>query len=963
MNYCNLFSHLLKSCIRPRSIILYFCLFEGVQSIAQENESVLFYEPESYAIKSPNNIIEGNYYLVSDTTYLASTLGSSSSLEVIKRYLTGSYIVYLDPHANSILFKSEDIQPFHNIDDFWKTPNKNKINTKSILNGDYLVSVRDESKYLDFTRMQSMLSTIGLQDGLFKLSVDSVGADKIINNIAITYIEKVAAKAESEVNVLDLNLHPNKINTIHAYFPNLNGAEELVSLKEPLYEVNNIDVRGRYINTGFESTVLDNHALEMATIISGNGNSSLNGFGVAPKSFHTSSSNESIIPDPIQYFVDNDIQTQNHSYGTEIESFYGIGASLYDKQVYDAPQILHIFSAGNSGLESADHGKYQNLTGYANITGNFKLAKNVLTIGAVDTTMNTIVLNSNGPAFDGRIKPELVAYSMTGTSNAAAYVSGVSVLLQQSYRQKFNSEMPAALTKAILINGADDIGVLGPDHKTGYGSLNAQEALLQLENGHFLEDDLIASEQSKYKIAIPENAINFRATLVWTDPPANPNDEIALVNDLNLHVRNQKDQKFLPWVLSTTPNIESLSAAASKGVDHLNNVEQVYIENVESDTLEIVISTEIPLNSRQNYSIVYDWEIENEFSWTSPTFKDNIPYNGETVSHLRWESSYSKGQKGDLYFKLVSEESWRAIAENVSLQTENFRWDPEMVNDFAQLKMEVEGSQYLSDTFSISAPLRLNVGFNCTDSLSFYWKSIEGVDYYTLFNLQENEMRLLVSTMDTSITVSKSDLKSSFLKVQAFKDDKPLIQGGAIDYNLQASNCFLQSYFVEAVQGEGIFHNIQLSSLVGIKDIQIQKMNALESNWDLLIELNPNSFKLEFLEEQPINGFNESRVIVNLDNGESVVSEMKSTYFVKDEEFILYPNPIWTEDDLKVFAKEPKTDAVINFYNLQGLEIISFPIPNDRNFLDLSSFEEGMYFYRISEEGEQYAQGKILIQN
>lgn len=963
MKNCFNISYFKNKWFQTSLIILYFSLICSVPLLAQENHRYTSFYRIGPSISSSNNISYGNYYLMKPISEDISFFNDLKGVEVVKKLLNNSYIVLFDSLEEinrSKLLKYVSIYP---VNDFWKTSNITKISDNSILHGDYLVQVTDELQWHEFINSESKINAIKLQDGLYSLTIVRMPVSKLLNKSFITYIEKRPSITKSKFNVLDLNLHPNRINTIQAYFTYLNGAGELISLKEPFYDTSDIDITGRYVNTETESEFIDNHALEMVTIISGNGNSSLTGLGVAPKSFHTSSSNEDVIPNPIEYFTANGINTQNHSYGTGVESFYGVGASLYDQQVYKAPHILHVFSAGNAGLESADHGRYQDITGYANITGNFKLAKNVLTVGAVDTTMNTIVLNSNGPAFDGRIKPELVSYSMTGTSNSAAYVSGVSLLLQQAYRQKYSTDMPSSLAKAFLINSADNIGALGPDHKTGYGSLNAYEAILQLEDEHFIQDKIEFADVKKYKIAVPENAVNFKATLVWTDLPANPNDEIALINNLNIQVLEGTNHIHLPWVLSTEPNIESLEEPAKKGKDHLNNIEQVHITKVESDTIEIVVSSQNPLDSSQAFSIVYDWEIENDFRWTSPTYKDNIPYNGETVSHLRWESSYSANQTGNLYYKMISEEGWQLIEKNIPLKTENYRWDPEIVNDHAQLKMEVIDKTYLSDTFSISAPLRLKVGFDCTDSLSFYWKSIDAVDYYKLFNLEESEMKSFLSTQDTSVTINKSDLSSSFFKVQAFKNNKPLIQGGAIDLNLQASNCFLEAYFVEAVQGEGIYHNILLSSLTGVDKIQIQKRNELENSWDLLADLDANAFDLEYIEEQPINGFNESRVVINFSNGESVISQTQSTYFVNDADFILYPNPLLINQDLKVFAKEAKPDAFITFYNLQGLEIISFPIPNDRNFLDVNSFQEGLYIYRIRDEENQFAQGKVLIRN
>ncbi len=70
------------------------------------------------------------------------------------------------------------------------------------------------------------------------------------------------------------------------------------------------------------------------------------------------------------------------------------------------------------------------------------MSKNTLSVGAVDSQGKVSPLSSRGPAYDGRIKPELVAYGEGGTSEAAALVSGVSLLLQQAYREQQNHLPP-----------------------------------------------------------------------------------------------------------------------------------------------------------------------------------------------------------------------------------------------------------------------------------------------------------------------------------------------------------------------------------------------------------------------------------------------------------------------------------------------------------------------------------------
>ncbi len=949
---------------RPKLVILLLLYLyisivnKGVSQTYNKNPKYLY---AGSKIESLNSLKQGKFYLLKNDSSFNFLGETEKALKIVKRLLDSSCIVFFEASDLYDIELNSKYLALYEIENGWKISKNITLSDNDYLNGDYWVEVIDDKEWGRFENSEARISTISRHRDFVKIKVKDVKLSLLLDKAFITYIEKVSEPPNSEARVLDLNLHPNKINTIQAYYPELNGASELVSIKEQFYNINDIDLSGRYIFSDRESEFSDSHPLEMATIIAGNGNTFLTGLGVAPNVLHTSSSNNEVTPDPKEYFTSNSIQTQNHSYGTEIESFYGVAASLYDQQIYENPQIVHVFSIGNSGLEASNHGIYEGLTGFSNLTGNFKQAKNVLTIGAVDTSMTTIQLNSNGPAFDGRIKPELVAYSMTGTSNSAALISGVSVLLQQSYRNIYNSNISASLVKALLINSADDIGELGPEHKTGFGSLNAYQAVQSLEKGQFIEDQIINNQKS-FIIKIPDNAVNFKATLVWTDPPAEPNDEIALVHDLNLQAQNESGQTYLPWILSTEPNIDALNTTATKGIDHLNNIEQLHIDVVNSDSIEIIINTEIPLDIKQAFSIVYGWEIENDFSWTSPTFKDNIPYNGETTSHLRWESSYSKEKAGKLYFKLIAEQNWELIEEEILLSDENFRWDSEIVNDFAQLKMEIDNQTYISDTFSISEPLRLNVGFNCNDSLSFYWKSIPDSDYYSLFHLIDNEMKVFANTQDTSLTINKSELSSSFLKVQAFKKGKALIQGGAIDYNLQSSNCFLESYFVESIQGEGIYHYLKLSSLTGVEKIHLEKKNEQENFWEILAEFNSNSFEVEYLENEPDNGFNSSRAVIYFINGESVISEIQSAYYVKSSNFIVYPNPLFREEDLKVFAKETAPEAIITFYNLQGQVLFSTSIPNDRNFLDLDFLSPGIYFYKITDKDQPLASGKFLMQ-
>ena len=270
-------------------------------------------------------------------------------------------------------------------------------------------------------------------------------------------------KQESPLQSLDLSV--NRVNYLHQYFPELNGAGMIISLKENRFDSLDLDLLGKKIPSASSDFRFATHATQMATILSGLGNTSKLGRGVAPKSWLSSTSFLNLFPEPIAYYRDAGISVQNHSYGLEVENFYGVEAAAYDKMVFENPGILHVFSAGNKDNDNEKIGPYEAVPDFANLTGTFKMAKNILTVGSVDAFLNPESGSSRGPAYDGRVKPELVAFGEGGTSGAAAIVSGVSILLQQAFWQQ-NGRLPStALLRSILVNSADDLETPGPASK------------------------------------------------------------------------------------------------------------------------------------------------------------------------------------------------------------------------------------------------------------------------------------------------------------------------------------------------------------------------------------------------------------------------------------------------------------------------------------------------------------------
>ena len=158
---------------------------------------------------------------------------------------------------------------------------------------------------------------------------------------------------------------------------------------------------------------------------------------------------------------------------------------------------------------------------------------------------------------------------------ASPTVCGLSALLLQDYRVQFpgQPDFRNSTLKALLAHNAQDIDAIGPDYKTGYGSVRIQKTVDFMRTGAFLEDTLDQAQVFSRQVVIQAGDPELRATLAWDDVPGTPNVVPSLVNDPDLWVTSPSGVRHYPWTLGGLAN-PSAPAVRTQAA-HSNHIEQV----------------------------------------------------------------------------------------------------------------------------------------------------------------------------------------------------------------------------------------------------------------------------------------------------------------------------------------------------------------------------------------------------
>ncbi|MGO0061536.1 S8 family serine peptidase [Brevibacillus fluminis] len=426
-----------------------------------------------------------------------------------------------------------------------------------------------------------------------------------LNNVAggIIHADKLAdtgyTGANQIVGVIDTGLDSGKKATLH---PDLQGqVKELIAVSR----------KG-------DASDPNGHGTHVAGSIVGTGAASDGKVkGMAPDArliFH------SVLDEGDSLAIDDDnltaMLTEAYDGGARIHSdswgeAYGSGEYDSDAQemdcfVWEHPDMAILVAAGNDG---SDEGTISSPA----------TAKNVIAVGAsesvrpalkdrsADNPDDIAYFSSRGPTIDGRIKPDVVApgsmilslrsqlaaegeasadqgidpnfYTyLSGTSMATPILAGGVAQIRQFLQENGTSDPSAALIKAMVINGADDLNQ--DTMAQGFGRANLLSAIAASCIDE-QTDGLQTGNQRTYTVQVTDPDQPLIATLAWTDAPGSVTALDQLVNNLDLTIETPGGEIYRG---------NDREAPYDDEADETNNVERVIIPHPEKGTYTITVN-------------------------------------------------------------------------------------------------------------------------------------------------------------------------------------------------------------------------------------------------------------------------------------------------------------------------------------------------------------------------------------
>ena len=622
---------------------------------------------------------------------------------------------------------------------------------------------------------QFQLLSLNKSNHTFNLRIRQSEIDQLAAQPFVLYMSVAGAPPTPDDTKGRSLLRSNVINSDYATGLHFDGSGVSISLADDGAVGPHIDFTGRLTN--HQATYGGTHGDMTTGLCVGGGNLDPTKRGMATGATIDvyDIGNYTQIVDALTYYstIGSVIASTSYSQGTAPGSdcnIYTTDTEFGDGLIHDNPQLLFVFSAGNQGQGNCG---YPVAGGWGTITGGYKTGKNVIAVGNLDQSDVLDNTSSRGPLEDGRIKPDICSNGnsqistapgntyqaaadavFNGTSGACPSLAGITAQLYQAYKSIHGGANPeSGLIKASILNTAEDLGNAGPDFTYGYGRVNAGRALKLIQQGNYIRDSISQGQSKTHTITVPPGVSDLRVMLYWMDEAGSAIASQALVNNLDMHLSDPSSLNWNPWVLDPTPVLANITAPAVRGIDSLNNMEQVTVPAALQGAWTVhVDGSSVPMGT-QTYYIVYEFRGQD--------LKVVYPQGGEGFvpgeqEVIRWDGIKGLGNFS-LEYTTDGGFNWTLISNTISQNTLQYAWTvPATVTGQACIRLSRGGFVAVSDTlFSIiGVPQNIQVDYACVDSLQLSWNPVGNATGYAIYKLGSKYMEIIGTSSTTNFTVA-----------------------------------------------------------------------------------------------------------------------------------------------------------------------------------------------------------------
>lgn len=632
----------------------------------------------------------------------------------------------------------------------------------------------DKNTFVNYLLLEGFqLLNENIYGDFFEVRVPQNKMNDIQNNVFVKSIDFTPSPPEKE-DQEGRSLHRgNMLDSEHPMGRHLNGSGVSIAIADDAVIGPHIDTKGRV--TSFSVQPNGTHG-DMTTGIAmgaGNLNPDIRGMATHAFLYYYDIGGYPHIANAVSNLNNNGVVITSTSFSEGCNAGYTATTRNVDQQTRQNPELLHVFSAGNSSASTCGFNAYGAGTPWGTITGGRKQGKSTIATGNLNYIGSLVNSSSRGPAADGRIKPDICANGGSqlstdanntyqvggGTSAASPGVAGIAAQIYQGYRELNNGNDPeSGLIKAALLNTARDLGNRGPDFFFGWGRINGHRAMKLIEENRYLSSTVSQGGSNTHNITIPANVEELKFMVYWTDFEAATNASIALVNNIDFQVVTPLGDTVGTWLLDHTPNSVALSTPATRGIDNLNNMEQVELDSVAAGTYTLLVDGKAIPQGPQKYYVVWETRTD-EIEVTYPSGGES--FTPGTTETIRWDMTSASGLT-IIEYSTDSGATWTVLSTTNG--TVRYRdWNvPNTVTGDLLVRVSNSGRVGVSANPAsiIGVPSNIRTGYRCPDSLELLWNSVPGATAYEISMLGATHMDSITTSSTNSVVLYNVDLSN-----------------------------------------------------------------------------------------------------------------------------------------------------------------------------------------------------------